>query len=178
MKVVIIRHAEVGFDWSRECSSKGFDSDCNGYDNAPIKNITYKIPEIGFMRVYISELSRSLNTAEKLFPDGDYTETGLINEVPLRSSYDTNRKMPLWFWNLSGRIQWLVNSARQVEGRNKTKERARRFIATVSQEKMNCAVITHGFYMHTLLDEMKKAGFRTTRSSVGYNNGEYVIAEK
>ena len=67
---------------------------------------------------------------------------------------------------------------RQVEGRNKTKERARRFIATVSQENMNCAVITHGFYMHTLLDEMKKAGFRTNRSLVGYNNGEYVIAEK
>ena len=104
MKVVIIRHAEVDFDWSRECSSKGFDSDCNGYDNAPVYNITYKIPEIGYKRVYISELSRSLNTAEKLFPDGDYTETGLINEVPLRSSYDTNRKMPLWFWNLS----WLT----------------------------------------------------------------------
>ncbi len=178
MKVVVIRHAEVDFNWSTDCSSKEFDLDCSRYDKSPIKNIIYKIPENGYQRVYISELSRSLNTAEKLFSDGDYTETGLINEVPLRSSYDTNKKMPLWFWNISGRIQWLVNSSRQIEGRNKTKERARQFIATVSKENMNCVVITHGFYMHTLLGEMKKAGFRMNKSSVGYNNGEYVIAEK
>ncbi|MCR4849695.1 MAG: hypothetical protein K5870_00395 [Lachnospiraceae bacterium] len=32
--------------------------------------------------------------------------------------------------------------------------------------------------MHTLLQEMKKAGFRVTGSSVMFKNGEYVIAEK
>ncbi len=86
--------------------------------------------------------------------------------------------MPLWFWNLSGRIQWLVNSARQVEGRNITKERARQFIANIIQDNMNCVVITHGFFMHTLLGEMKKTGLRTNKSFDKYKNGEYVIAEK
>jgi hypothetical protein len=32
--------------------------------------------------------------------------------------------------------------------------------------------------MHTLLQEMKKAGFKMTGASAKFKNGEYVIAEK
>ncbi len=99
-------------------------------------------------------------------------------EVPLRSSFDTDKKMPLWFWNISGRLQWFFNNPRQAEGREQTRERAKQFIAMIGNENVDCAVITHGFFMHTLLHEMKKAGFRTDRSSAAYKNGEYIIAER
>ena len=195
MKVVIIRHAEVDFRWSRRCTSEGFDSDCSRYDIASIKKIKYGMQsrssiagkhncsesveyEKVYQRIYISELSRSLDTAEILFPDCDYTVSGLINEVPLRSSFDTKKTMPLWFWNILGRLQWLMNSTRQAESRNKTASRARQFVTMICDENTDCAVVTHGFFMHTLLNEMKKAGFRTNKSSAAYKNGEYVIAEK
>ncbi len=178
MKAVIIRHAEVDFKWSRRCSSNVFDSDCSGYDSAMIKGESYRVPMIGYQRIYISELSRSRDTAKILFPDRDYLVTALINEVPLRSSFDTKKKMPLWFWNISGRLQWFFNSPRQIEGRSSTKERARQFAAMVGDENMDCAVITHGFFMHTLLYEMKKAGFTVNGSSAEYKNGEYIIAQK
>ena len=178
LKVVIIRHAEVDFCWSKRCTSDMFDSDCRGYDSALIIGSMYKIPLIGYQRIYISELSRSRDTAEILFPDRDYLVSGLINEVPLKSSFDTEKKMPLWFWNTSGRIQWFMNSDRQIEGHRKTVERARQFVAMISKENTDCAVVTHGFFMHTLLREIKKAGFRTNKSSAVYKNGEYVIAEK
>ena len=187
MKVMIIRHAEVDFCWSRRCTSEGFDSDCSRYDIAPIKNCSSIAgcrncsDPVGFEqlhRIYISELSRSFDTAEILFPDHDYTVSGLINEVPLRSSFDTKKNMPLWFWNISGRLQWFMNSPRQTEGINKTRERARQFVDMICYENIDCAVVTHGFFMHTLLNEMKKAGFRTNKSSAAYKNGEYVIAEK
>ncbi len=178
MKAVIIRHAEVDFKWSRRCSSNVFDSDCSGYDSAMIKGESYRVPMIGYQRIYISELSRSRDTAKILFPDRDYLVTALINEVPLRSSFDTKKKMPLWLWNSSGRLQWFMNSARQIEGRNKTRERARQFVTMISNEDTDCAVVTHGFFMHILLREIKKAGFKTNKSSAAYRNGEYVIAEK
>ncbi len=178
MKAVVIRHAEVGFRWSRRCTSAGFDLDCSRYDRAPIKEISCRIPRIGYRRIYVSELSRSRATAERLFPDREYTESGLINEVPLRSAFDTKKKMPLWFWNIAGRLQWFANNHRQPEGRSQTRKRARRFVRFILKEKRDCAVVTHGFFMHTLLREMKKTGFRTDRSSAGYKNGEYVIAEK
>ena len=48
----------------------------------------------------------------------------------------------------------------------------------ICDENTDCAVVTHGFFMHTLLHEIKQAGFRTDKSSAAYKNGEYVIAEK
>lgn len=178
MKVVIIRHAEVDLCWNRQSTSEVFDADCRRYDSASIKELMYKIPLIEYQRIYISELSRSRDTAEILFPNCDYIVSKLINEVPLKSSFDTAKKMPLWFWNTSGRIQWFMNSDRQIEGHSKTVERARQFVAMISDEDADCAVVTHGFFMHTLLREIKKAGFRTNKSSATYKNGEYVIVEK
>ena len=178
MRIVVIRHAEVDFCWSKKCSSDRFDSECSEYDKAPIKKEMYKIPRIKYQRIYISRLSRSRDTAEKLFPDDKYTESRLISEVPLRSSFDTEKKMPLWFWNATGRFQWLINSTRQIEGRRQTKKRARRFVTVISNENKNCAIVTHGFFMHTLLQELKKAGFRINNYSFKYKNGEAIIAEK
>ena len=118
--VVIIRHAEVDFCWSRWCSSEMFDSECRKYDLSPIRNALYDIPQTIYQKIYVSELSRSHDTAKILFPGGEYSESGLINEVPLKSSFDTKMNMPLWFWNLTGRLQWFVNSRRQDEGHGKT----------------------------------------------------------
>ena len=107
-----------------------------------------------------------------------YDNSELINEVPLRSSFDTKREMPLWFWNSSGRLQWFFNSKRQPEGRKQTIERARRFVELICNNNDDCAVVTHGFFMHTLIQEIPKAGFIMSYSSVKYKNGEYVIAEQ
>ena len=51
------------------------------------------------------------------------------------------------------------------------------FITKIRNNNLDCVVVTHGFFMHTLLKELKKAGFRTNKSSLRYKNGEYVIVE-
>ena len=178
MRVVIIRHAEVDFCWSRRCTSEKFDLECRKYDLSPIKNVTYDILQAAYQKIYVSKLSRSQDTAKVLFPNGEYFESGLINEVPLKSSFNSKISMPLWFWNLSGRLQWLINCRRQAEGRRQTRNRAKGFVELIKNDDMDVAVVTHGFYMHTLLKEMRKAGFRMKRSSLKFKNGEYVVAEK
>ena len=155
-----------------------FDSECRKYDLSPIKNVTYSIPQTVYQKIYVSELSRSQDTAKILFPNEEYFESQLINEVPLKSSFDTKMNVPLWFWNLAGRLQWFINCRRQAEGRWQTRERAKEFVELIKSDDMDLAVVTHGFYMHTLLQEMKKEGFRMTGSSVKYKNGEFVTAEK
>ena len=66
----------------------------------------------------------------------------------------------------------------QIEGRRQTRERAKEFVEMLKNDNMDVAVVTHGFYMHTLLQEMKKVGFKMTGYSVKFKNGEYVTAEK
>ena len=136
------------------------------------------IPRYEYRGIYISTFSRSRDTAKGLFAEENLRETALINEVPLRSSLDTEVRMPLWFWNITGRMQWFLNSSRQVEGRTRTRKRAIEFVEILCREESDCAVVTHGFYMHTLLREMKRAGFKTSKSLSAYKNGEYVVAEK
>ncbi len=155
-----------------------FDSECRKYDLSPIRNVNYNIPQTTYQKIYVSELSRSQDTAKILFQNGEYAESRLINEVPLKSSFDTRLNLPLWFWNLTGRLQWFFNCRRQAEERRQTRERAKEFVELIGNDDMDAAVVTHGFYMHTLLQEMKKVGFKMTGASANFKNGEYVIAEK
>ena len=159
-------------------TSEEFDLDCQGYDTAPISDITYIVPQHEYRDIYISALSRSRDTAEKMFAGEEFKKTSLINEIPLRSSFDTQIKLPLWFWIIVGRMQWALNKARQPEGKLQTIKRARKFIKVLSESGADAAVVTHGFFMHTLLKEMKKAGFKTSKAHAFYKNGEYVVAER
>ena len=89
MRIVILRHAEVDFEWSRLCSSKKFDSECSSYDSSPIKEIVLSKPQIRYEKKYISELSRSRDTAKMVFPNEDYIRSELIKEIK-KAGFKTN----------------------------------------------------------------------------------------
>lgn len=178
MKIVVIRHGTVDYAWSRWCTSEEFDKECIEYDKATIRHTVYDLPSIGLYNVFISSLSRSRDTAIDLFDNDKLRQTEWVDEVPLKSSFDTKIKLPLWFWNLSGRLQWFINSSRQTEGRLYTQVRARKMVDLLCREGVDCVIVTHGFFMHTLLQEMKRTGFIVDNSHASYHNGEYVIAER
>ena len=84
----------------------------------------------------------------------------------------------MWIWNITGRVQWFLNSNRQAESRKETEARASKFVELLNNDDCESVVVTHGFYMHTLVKEMQKAGFRISKSMRNYKNGDYVVAEK
>ena len=136
------------------------------------------IPVFNLKRVYVSTLPRSRDTAIEIFGNKDFICTELVSEVPLGSSFDCRMELPLWFWNITGRVQWFLNSNRQAESRKETKARASKFVELLNNDDCESVVVTHGFYMHTLVKEMQKAGFRISKSMRNYKNGDYVVAEK
>ena len=140
--------------------------------------MSYDIPVFNLKRVYVSTLPRSRDTAIEIFGNKDFICTELVSEVPLGSSFDCRMELPLWFWNITGRVQWFLNSNRQAESRKETKARASKFVELLNNDDCESVVVTHGFYMHTLVKEMKKAGFRISKSMRNYKNGDYVVAEK
>jgi hypothetical protein len=75
----------------------------------------YSIPDSKFYSYYISTLSRTRETAQNIFGVQDYIATDLINEVPLSACFNTEAKLPLLFWNITGRIQWYFNDDRQKD---------------------------------------------------------------
>lgn len=122
--------------------------------------MSYDIPRLDYQRIYVSTLLRSRETARQILGEKEFVKSEFVNEVPLCEAFDTDRKLPLWFWNVAGRMQWLFNRKRQKESRRETVGRAKQFVSLLCAEETDCAVISHGFYMHVLLKEMKKAGFQ------------------
>ena len=156
MKVVLIRHGKVSFKWESLYTSEQFNEACKQYNLAPIQQIEYSIPEGMYSYYYISMLPRTRETAQSIFGKQDYIATELINEVPLSASFNTGIKLPLLFWNVTGRLQWQFNSRKQKEIRLKTEIRARQFVKMLMEQHEDCVVVTHGFFMHTLWLSLKE----------------------
>lgn len=177
MTITLIRHAKVKLIWKKKCTSAEFDEDCRLYDIAPVEEMT-DAPELKAEKVFISGLDRTLQTAKQLFGDRDFMKSDKINEVPLRSAFDTGLHLPLWFWNFSGRLQWFFNSRRQLESKNQTRKRAEEFVKELMASGDDCTLVTHGFFMHTLMAVMNQNGFKEDKSSLHYKNGEMIILRK
>lgn len=178
MRAIIIRHGRVDFKWKNWSTSEQFDMDCRKYDKASVKPFLVEIPKNTYKRIYISSLSRSRETAIQIFGEQDFIVTKLIDEVLLRSSVVSKVKLPLLFWNISGRLQWLFNNHRQQECRKDTIYRAEQLVKVLLHNEENCAIITHGFFMHILIDSLKKNGFCISNVRLQYSNGEYITAER
>ncbi len=166
----------MNFRWESWYTAHQFDEACMQYDQAPVMKTCYSIPDSKFSSYYISTLPRTRETAQDIFGEQDYIATDLINEVPLSASFNTEAKLPLLFWNITGRIQWYFNNSRQKESKLQTEKRAKQFVHMLVEKNEDCVIVTHGFFMHTLVAELKKAHFRIENRSMKYDNGECVIA--
>ena len=126
MKITMVRHEKVDMQWSKKYNSVTYDLACDKYDRCPIVFSQREYFDIDDTKpVYISELSRTYETACRLYKKTEFCKTAFLNEVPLRSFRDTDKIYPLWLWNLAGRVQWLLQSERQAETKKDTVLRAK-----------------------------------------------------
>lgn len=178
MKAIIVRHAKVNYHWRRFYSSKEYDTACEEYDLSPVVPVKIDGLFSGCEDVCISTLRRTKDSAVCFFGAENTQKSELIDEVPRRSCFDTNLRLPTSFWNAAGRLQWLFGRKRQEEGIGETAERARAFIEMIVGKDRDCIVVTHGCFMHVLLREMKRAGFEFRSRKGIFRNGEFIIAKR
>lgn len=153
--------------WNKRYHSTGYDLACDNYDKAPIILSGKEYPKTDNMKkVYISELSRTRETAERLFQKNDFVQTALLNEVPLKSYKDSNKMYPLWLWNFAGRLQWFLQNSRQPESKKETADRAKKLIKMLETRQEDCYLITHGFYMRVLIKELRKQGYQMEKNNL------------
>ena len=179
MKIMIVRHGKVNMKWPKMCSSEDFDKACAEYDRSDLESINIITLDEQADRIYVSKLLRSANTARILFPNKEYYEVLEIGEVPLKSFMDTKKRLPLWIWNVLGRLQWYIGSARQLEKRKDTLQRANKAIDLCESEKGDCVLVTHGFFMKTLIAVLKKRGYMLVgNNQLEIKNLQMIWAEK
>ena len=178
MIVAIVRHAKVDIERNFLETSAEYEKRSRDYDTAPVLPVTVKLPDVEFRRVYVSALSRTEATARQVLGDREMDKTALINEVPGCAPFDANVKLPVFFWEAAGRTQWFMNVRRQPETREETVRRAEKFVDLLIGRGEDCAVFSHGFFMITLLQVMKKRGFVPDHTKLSYRNGECVVCRR
>lgn len=177
MKICLIRHARVNMNWPLICNSIEFDNACNDYDAADISKVNIEKIDSEYSKYYVSPLYRSKETARRVFPNRAYYEID-VEEVPLKSFTDCSFKMPLWIWNIMGRLQWYINSSRQEEKRIDTVQRCKRIILDLECKNENCIIVTHGFFMKTFIKCLKQQGYTVSNNKMGISNLHFIYAEK
>lgn len=181
MRIEIIRHQKVNMEWASKYNASSYDLACQTYDQSPIitQDTKLQIPSNYPTKIYISELSRTYETAYQLFGERDFIKTNLLNEVPLRSFHDFHHLLPVTLWNVMGRLQWFIGSQRQSESKRQTIKRAQKLLELLESAHEDCCLVTHGFFMHTLLKVLKKQGYHIdTNHTFGFSNLERLIAYK
>ena len=179
LQIQVIRHGKVNMEWPHRCTSIQFDAACQAYDAADLIPIQKRLTNDDNVPIYVSDLKRSQETAVQLFGHVSLQEMMQLGEVPLRSAFDTTIKLPLWVWNVSGRVQWFLNRKRQVESRKETIKRADDVIRILERDGRDCILITHGFFMKTLIKRMKVHGYEIRgNQKLGFENLQTVTAYK
>ena len=157
MKITMIRHQKVKMKWPSRCNSVMFDQACMEYNDSEIFSLHAE--ETTDEVVYVSGMRRSIDTAKALFPESQITLLENMQEVPLRSFADCKIKLPLWIWNVMGRIQWKLCIRRQQESYRQTQKRAFDVITYLESKKEDCILVTHGFFMRVLINELRKQNY-------------------
>ena len=94
-------------------------------------------------------------------------ETDLLTEVPNRSVADLKIRLPYPCWQALGRVQWFFNAKRQPEGRSATEQRAEQLLSMLEAENEDCVLVSHEFYLYTVMRVLKRHGFKVSRTRHG-----------
>lgn len=172
MVITIIRHAKVQFQWNSIYNSNEYRDACISYETSPIiHTITKERPKLSNdQSIFTSRMQRTYDTANLLFDNPQFKMTPLLNEVPLSPFIDTKLKLPLFLWNICGRLQWYINRKTQSETRRQTYLRARHIVKLIKKEDQDCILITHAFFMLTLIKVLKRNGFQIHKRNLRINN--------
>lgn len=183
MKLILIRHAKVNIRMPKRCNAKEFDEARAAYDKAPIHPVAHPLdpreyPPADF-RFYVSTLHRTHETLRGLFGDVPSRETDLLTEVPNRSFSDRGPVLPYPCYQALGRVGWFLDLKRQPEGRTETTKRAEKLVRSLEKKDEDCVLVSHEFYLYTLLRVLKRHGFRVTRKNpFRISNLEMITAVK
>ena len=115
-------------------------------------------------KVLIGEGLRAKDTAEKLLLSCQFTVEPLLNEIPLRSFTDTEKKISLETWMKKAAAQRKKGDTRQPESRAAVIERAETLIGNI--EGNNPILISYPLFLTELLDRLRIHGYVIQRSGV------------
>lgn len=160
MKIGIVRHFKVDYKTSRMMSSSDFQDYITNYDNAMVIENKIDLKDSQWNKCYCSDLKRAIITAKSIC-DNELEITDLLREVKMYPVKKLRLKIPNFLWSISSRIAWKLNHHSQLETSTYTRKRAKTFLSILHlNNDENILIVSHGFFLITLVSELKLLGFK------------------
>lgn len=166
MKILIICSGKTAMTWEKRYSSADFDKAVQSMPDCDIEAVTNERNSSNGRPVYVSSAKSASQTAELLFTDAAIVEEALLDEVPMRSYKDTDKKHPLWFWQFMASLQRLSGNSRQPETNSQTKARAEKLLNFLESQDQDCILISHPIFINVLLGQLRKRRYCITRRNI------------
>lgn len=175
MKIGLVRHFKVkqqlpkGFLIGHEALTDWFAQ----YDNADIHYAPVDMRAINWELCYASTMSRAYNTAKHIYNGATELHEDL-REVSVLSLMNKKRKLPI--------ILWAILIKRKTLSPNEITETTKKKLADfvdelLSKQEKEILVVSHGFIMMLLQQELRTRGF-TGELFRNPANGKVYIFEK
>jgi broad specificity phosphatase PhoE len=137
-------------------NSKEIDIWVDKYDQFSLIVKDIELPYID--KVYTSDLDRAKRSAKHL--KVDFESNQLFNEVSTKAFINTNLKFPKIIWLIAGRVLWSLGFIKKSESKKQTYKRAKEAIDFLLKSNHEYVmIISHGFFMRALADELKHRNF-------------------
>lgn len=161
MKLGLVRHFKVNIKPGEgRLSPSQFAEAMKNYDSADVTPNNLKINKNEWDICYSSSLPRAVKTAQTIY-SGEIITTDLLCEVPILPFTQKKIILPTFIWHTGARIVWFKNKPSQPEGRKQTQKRVEEFLNLINSScKENILIVSHGFFMGSLVRELLKRGFK------------------
>ena len=178
MRIGLVRHFKVDYKRKSFMASEEFKDWERRYNISEVIKNNVELQSIHWDKCYCSTLSRAITTAKEIYTD-EIIQSDLIKEVPVNPIFNSNFKLPYWFWAITSRIAWYFNHNSQEEFKAKTILNAKNFLNSLEKKSkeensQNILVVTHGFFMYTLQKELRKRGYKGKMIYTPHNGKLYL----
>ena len=117
-------------------------------------------------KVYLAEGPLARATAEQLLLPCEMISEPLLNEIPLRSFTDTEKRYSAAVWKRKAAAQRKSGDARQAESWQKARQRADELISKIERTGEDCILISYPLFLAEFLDRLRSAGYVVQRSGL------------
>lgn len=161
MKLGLVRHFKVNIKPGEgKLSPSQFEEAMKNYDYADVTSNGLIINKKEWDICYSSSLPRAVKTVQTIY-GGEIITTDLLCEVPILPFTKRNIILPSFVWHAAARFAWFKNKPSQPEGKNQTRKRVEEFLNLInSSGKENILIVSHGFFLSSLVRELSKRGFK------------------
>ncbi len=153
-KIHLLRHFRVNDNQKGLMDADNFLAWVDKYDNIELEYCEVALPA-KIDKVFVSRQQRAVKSAAYLALESEMSD--LLVEVDAQAFMSGKIKLPKNLWLFIDRLRWYLNF-RSVENRSHTIKRARDFIEKIKDIE-DVLIVSHGLFMHVLIDELKKEGF-------------------